>query len=386
MGRAFVTDGQWRKTLAVVRSLGEKGIEVTVGENTRLATSLFSKYATKRVVYPSPRTKPDVFIEFLINELKQNSYDILFPMEEETLLIIAKNKDRFSRLTYFLIPDYEKIEFARNKKNIIQKARELDISCPKTWFIEDIDEIEKIVGEIEYPVVIKPQVSFGSYGIKRAINEEELISKYKEVHKIYPLPLIQESIPQEGEALGVSALFNKDSELRAVFVHKRLREYPITGGPSTLRESVKNPKVQEMGLKLLKALNWVGVAMVEFKVDPRDGEPKLMEVNPRFWGSLQLAILSGVNFPCFIYRMAKEGDIKPVLDYKIGVRCRWMFPGDFLHFFSNLRRFRWTPGFFNFRTNYDILSLKDLGPTLGRVLSVYSLLSQKEMRRLLFRR
>ncbi|MCK4648637.1 ATP-grasp domain-containing protein, partial [bacterium] len=363
-----------------------KGIEVTVGENTRFATSLFSKYATKRVIYPSSRTKPDVFVEFLINELKQDPYDILFPMEEDTLLLIAKNKDRFSRLTYLLIPDCEKIEFARNKKNIIQKAQKLDIPCPKTWFIGHIGEVERIAKTIQYPVVIKPQISFGSYGIKRAINEEELISKYKEAHKIYPLPLVQESIPQEGEAFGVSALFNKDSELRAVFVHKRLREYPVTGGPSTLRESVKNPKIQELGLRLLKALNWIGVAMVEFKVDPRDGEPKLMEVNPRFWGSLQLAILSGVDFPYLIYRMVKEGDIKPVLDYKIGVRCRWMFPGDFLHFFSNLRRFRWTPGFFNFRTNYDILSPRDLGPTLGRALSVYSLLSQKEMRRLLFRR
>ena len=386
MGRAFVTDGQWRKTLAVVRSLGKKGIEVTVGENTRFATSLFSKYATKKVIYPSSRTKPDVFVEFLINELKQDPYDILFPMEEDTLLLIAKNKDRFSRLTYLLIPDCEKIEFARNKKSIIKKAQELDIPCPKTWFIGDIGEVERIAKEIQYPAVIKPQVSFGSYGIKRVRNEKELVSKYKEVHTIYPLPLIQESIPQEGEAFGVSALFNKDSELRAVFVHKRLREYPVAGGPSTLRESVKNPKVQEMGLKLLKALNWVGVAMVEFKVDPRDGEPKLMEINPRFWGSLQLAILSGVDFPYLIYRMVKEGDIEPILDYKIGVRCRWMFPGDFLHFFSNLRRFRWTPGFFNFRTNYDILSLKDPGPTLGRVLSGGSLLSQKEMRRLLFRR
>ena len=386
MGKVFVTDGQWRKTLAVVRSLGKKGIGVTVGENIRLATALFSKYAAKRVVYPSPGTKPEAFIDYLLDELKQRPYDVLFPMEEETLLLVAKNKERISKLTYLLIPDYEKIEFARNKKNIIKKAQELDIPCPKTWFIEDISEIEKIAGEIRYPVVIKPQVSFGSYGIKRAKNKEELISRYREVHRIYSFPLIQETIPQEGKAFGVSTLFNKDSELRAVFVHKRLREYPVTGGPSTLRESVKNKRVQELGVRLLKALNWVGVAMVEFKVDPRDGKPKLMEVNPRFWGSLQLAILSGVDFPYLVYRMAREGDIEPVLDYKTGVRCRWMFPGDFLAFFSNLKRFRWTPGFFNPGTNYDILSLRDPGPTLGRILSVYNLLFQKEMRRLLFRR
>jgi predicted ATP-grasp superfamily ATP-dependent carboligase len=386
MGRVFVTDGQWRKTLAVVRTLGRKGIEVSVGENTKLATSLFSKYTAKRVIYPSPRTKPDAFMEHLLQELTQTSYDVLFPMEEETLLLAAKNKEAISKLTYLLIADYQKIESARNKKYIIKKARELDIPCPKTWFIEDIDEIDDIVAQLEYPVIIKPQVSFGSYGIKKARDRKELISRYQEVHRRYPFPLIQEFIPEGGKAFGVSALFNACSKLRAVFLHQRLREYPVTGGPSTLRESIKNERVQELGVRLLEALGWVGVAMVEFKVDPRDGEPKLMEVNPRFWGSLQLAILSGVDFPYLIYRMAKEGDIKPVLDYKLGVRCRWMLPGDFLAFLSNLCRCRRTPGFCNWRTNYDILSLTDPGPILGRLLSAFSLFSQREMRKLLFKR
>jgi predicted ATP-grasp superfamily ATP-dependent carboligase len=62
--------------------------------------------------------------------------------------------------------------------------------------------------------------------------------------------------------------------------------------------------------------------MVEFKKDQRDGRFKLMEINPRFWGSLNLAIQSGVDFPYLFYDMALTGDCDVVLDYKVGVKCK----------------------------------------------------------------
>ena len=123
------------------------------------------------------------------------------------------------------------------------------------------------------------------------------------------VPLSRNTFHQGGEALGVSLLFNQNAEPRALFVHKRLREYPLSGGPSTLRESVVRPEVAELAVRLLRALNWFGLAMVEFKVDPRDGVPKLMEVNPKLWGSLSLAIASGVDFPALLYRLAMRGDV-----------------------------------------------------------------------------
>ena len=173
--------------------------------------------------------------------------------------------------------------------------------------------------------------------------------------------------PPGGEALGVSLLFNKDAEPRALFVHKRLREYPLNGGPSTLRESVLRPEAAELGVRLLRALRWYGVAMVEFKVDPRDGVPKLMEVNPKLWGSLSLAIASGVDFPALLYRLATEGDVPPVPDYRVGVRCRFLL-ADTLHFLANPGRFRLQPSFFRFgdaQTHGDIWDPRDPAPALG---------------------
>ena len=141
--------------------------------------------------------------------------------------------------------------------------------------------------------------------------KEDLLPSYRSVHERFPFPIVQEWIPDGGGIYGFSALLDEASKVKAAFVHKKLRMYPVQGGPSTLGEGVEHPGIMEMGLSLLKSLNWVGVGMAEFKVDPRDGIPKLMEVNPRFWGSLQLAIASGVDFPYLMLRMAKRESFDP---------------------------------------------------------------------------
>jgi predicted ATP-grasp superfamily ATP-dependent carboligase len=127
--------------------------------------------------------------------------------------------------------------------------------------------------------------------------------------------------------------------------------------------------------------------MVEFKVDPRDNEPKLMELNPRFWGSLALAIQAGVDFPYLLYKMAMGEAFEPIVEYEVGVRCRWLLPGDILHFLTNPQRFHLEPSFFRFRgIADDILSLDDPMPALGSFLTLFSLLWDKDLRRFLKRR
>ncbi|HTZ18146.1 MAG TPA: ATP-grasp domain-containing protein, partial [Dissulfurispiraceae bacterium] len=174
-------------------------------------------------------------------------------------------------------------------------------------------------------------------------------------------------------------------EIRASFVYKRLRSYPVAGGPSTLRVSVKRDDLADIAGHLMKSLAWTGIAHAEFKIDRRDGRPKLLEVNPRFWGSLSLAIESGVDFPFLLYKMAMQGDVDPVHEYCSGVMTRWLIPGDIMHFMRNPERFRLQPGFFDFSAKDDIISVSDPLPTLGRVLSVFTLFSDREMRELIRR-
>jgi predicted ATP-grasp superfamily ATP-dependent carboligase len=389
MGRVLVTDGHWRKTLALVRSLGRKGIDVTAGERTFLNTSFFSKYCSRRIVYPSPRRYPDQFIDFITKEIKVNHYECLYPMEEETLLLLAQHRSEISRYTYLLIPDSQKIEFVRDKGNLLRFAEAHGIPTPKTFYEPPSSALPPWGGGEGEGYVIKPRISSGSFGIAYVREREDLIPLYQKVHAQYPFPLVQEWIPDGAGTFGVSALFDEGADVKAAFIHKKLRMYPVQGGPSTLREGVEHLQIMELGLSLLKSLSWTGVAMAEFKVDPRDGIPKLMEVNPRFWGSLHLAIISGVDFPYLIFKMARGESFDPVLSYTMGKRCRWLLFGDILHFLSNPHRFHLDPSFFRFfdpDTSYDIISQEDPLPILGAMATFFTFLYDPEMKRFLERR
>jgi len=388
MDRVLITDGHWRKTLAATRALGEKGIAVTVGETSIFATSLFSKYCARRLVYPSPKRNPDEFITAIIAELTRFKYKAILPMEETTMLVLSQHKEKIEKYTNLPILNYAMLNLARNKARIIKHAQSIGIPCPKTYFIEHIKEVEQVSSSLPYPVIIKPQISSGSFGIKRVDSKEKLMTNYLQIHSKFPYPIIQEYIP-DGGAFGVSLLFNRRSQLRAIFTHKRLREYPVKGGPSTLRKGIRRYDIEDLALELMKSLLWYGVAMVEFRIDKRDDIPKLMEINPRFWGSLQLAISSGVNFPYLLYEIACKGDTEGVFEYKTGTQCRWLLFGDILHFLSNQKRFSLEPGFFKFfdkNTSYDICSTSDIKPILGRMLSGITLLYDPDMKKFLKKR
>ncbi|UCD33216.1 MAG: ATP-grasp domain-containing protein [Desulfobacterales bacterium] len=379
----FLTDGHWRKTLATVRALGIMGVRVTVGESTRLATAAFSKYCHRRVVYPSPLFKASEFINFVKSEMVRRSYQMLLPMEDETVTLLSKYRSEFSQWTYLPVPSQQKLRFAQNKANVLKLAEKSGIPIPKTWYIHDISMLNDLKDELPYPVVIKPKNSAGAVGVFYPKNSKELMKQYLTLHRRFPYPLIQEQIPSHGAGYGASLLMDEAGRIKASFVHKRLREYPNTGGASTLRVSVRHDEILDMASTLLKTLDWFGVAMVEFKMDPRDRTPKLMEINPRFWGSLFLAVTAGVNFPYLLYRMSRGEKFTPVEHYQIGKKCRWLLPGDILHFIHHPKKGDLLPGFFNFwekHTAYDILSAKDPLPVLARILTPLTFLYDKDMK------
>lgn len=376
--KVFVTDAQMRSSLAVIRSLGKQGLEVTGGEETQFTTGFFSKYCKHNVVYPSPKKRQDQFLKYMVELVKDNEYDVIFPMTDDTVVPIVEHKKEFSKHTIVPFPDYNVLMNAIDKTKTLRIAMRNNIPCPKTHFMNELSDLNDIKDDLVYPIIIKPAKGFGARGVELCKSYEELKLKSREVYVVHGPLLVQEYIPH-GNEIGVYALFNFDSQPRAVAVQRRIRSYPISGGPSTLRESIRYPELVEIAFDLLKILKWQGVAMVEFRVDPRDNIPKLMEINPRFWGSLQLSILSGVDFPYLLYQLVTKGDIKPVMDYKEGVKCRWMLPGDILWFLSAPNKVGNLREFCRFRTNYDILSLEDPGPTFGFMFAVARYMFDKEM-------
>lgn len=322
----IVTNASGAKALIVTRSLGRNEIDVITTDCERFSAAFFSKYSKRHFLCPSPLKNPLEFINVLEKYVKNKRINVLMPINSIETLLISKYKSRFEPYINVPFADYTKMMQLHNKEQLMNIATELDLPIPKTHTIKNVNEIQNIAETIEYPVVIKLRDATSSKGIQYAYSKDEFVYNYKHLIQKYNLncssyPLIQEYIP--GNGYGVSVLFNQ-GELRALFTHKRLREYPITGGPSTLRVSVRQPEMEKIAIELLEYMNWHGLAMVEFKLDERTNKPVLIEVNPRFWGSINQAIVSGVDFPYLLYKIATEGDIKPFFNYKIGVKTRFL--------------------------------------------------------------
>ena len=337
----LVTDGNQRSTLALTRALGSRGIEVTVGESEP-SLACASRWCSRQVLYPSPLRDPAGFQEFLRAELASGRYRVCLPMTDVTTQLAACVRDRSQLPVSLPIPSTESIRRCQDKREVLLAARSLGIDIPMTYMLEDDERIEGLASRASYPAVIKSRLSRWLAGeqwvqgsVEYAATPEELIARYRASDRLIPQPLVQEKL--RGDGKGVFLLV-WNGELKAAFGHRRLREKPPSGGVSVLRESVPlDPEIVDRSFALLKALDWQGVAMVEFKTDDRDGRLKLMEVNGRFWGSLQLAIDAGMNFPLMLYRLAVGESVPPSFEYRTGVRSRWWL-GDLDNLLIRMKR------------------------------------------------
>ena len=340
----LVTDAGGNHALAVVRSLGGRGLEVIAAGGEPIAQAGFSRYCSGRARYPSPRRSLAAFQEALLGLLDERRPQLLLPMTECTLVALAPLREEIEASVVLApLPATQALAVAFDKRATLDLADRLGVRAPRTVVVHDLDELDDLREQVAYPAVIKPRRSEFVTGDGRVTaggpveycpGPDRLIDLYAAVHARAPYPLIQEFVP--GEGFGVSCLYDR-GRLRALFAHRRLRMVRPTGSGSSLRESIAPPPdMVEPARRLLEALQWHGVAMVEFKRDDRDGTAVLMEINGRFWNSLPLAVASGVDFPFLIYRLATEGSCPECLDYRVGVRGRWL-AGDLQHLAAVLR-------------------------------------------------
>ena len=365
---ALITDIDRRKSIPIIRSLGREGVRVVGISYKRFPVGSTSKFCSKYYRCPDYRKDPVEFLEWLEEICKIEKFDVFYPLEDVILSLCVQNPGYWNRYVNAVLPSAESLDNCYDKWKTIQIAHQCGISTPLTYCPNDIDEAASIASCWQGKAVIKPRKSSGSRGIVYVDNPADIVDTYQKVASFYPRPLIQEKIPNSGMGLGVFALFNKKCKLTAIFGHKRLREFPVSGGPSTLRTSYRDEQLFDQTIRLFKEIGFSGVAMAEYKLDERNNQPKLLEINPRFWGSIQLAISSGVNFPVLYHKTALGYEVVPKLDFKLGEVCRWLMPGDILHFISNPNRFDLKPSFFKFfgkNLHYDIISKKDPLPILG---------------------
>lgn len=401
MKRAFITDVHYRMGLAAVRSLGRRSIDVTALEYDTVPQEsilgFYSRYATEKRLVSSATEDQCAFIKSIIDladekkgSIKKNGSDkpVLIAVGSDSIMAVSRHSRLLEPYVDFIVPSLESIEIADNKGKLLDVAIRIGIPCPKTTTLSANETIEQLSERIKYPAVIKYRkgeaLKFKPEKRYKIIKDKNIfIEAYSEMHSIQELPLVQQYI--SGEGFGVSAVFDREGEPLEIFCHKRLREYPVTGGPSCFCESIWDEKLVEYAIRLLKELNWQGVAMVEFKGSLETGL-YLMEINPRFWGSLPLSIISGCDIPFAIYRAASGELCSDYSDciamprrcgYKQGIRMRFLLQDILsLHGYMKIKKnkksklkflVQFIAQLLNPGIKDGVLELRDLKPSLAYI-------------------
>lgn len=313
-----VTDCEYRTAASLVQALGRAGHTLVLckGNDTAVTPPAFvSRYASSCHAIDAP-TGSDAYLDALEAICRGcPEVPVLLPVGAKSIAAIAKNRARFDSFCKTLVPSESALDAANDKATVQRVAEEIGVPTPNTY-----------AGAPDaFPVIVKPRCG-EKLGLKaakryaRADSAEEFERVYAAMRRYDEAPVVQEYVA--GSGVGVCVVTDKDGNPAALLCHRRVREFPINGGPSTCCESFYDEKLVEHAVKLLRALGFVGVAMVEFRGDTQNGY-KLLEINPRVWGSFPLTNAAESSFAAVWARAAAgESFAAPDTNY---VRGRKMF-------------------------------------------------------------
>jgi predicted ATP-grasp superfamily ATP-dependent carboligase len=324
----LVTDAPANASLAVVRSLGRRGVPVGVcAFPNEFNLAAYSRWATESFTLPSPTDHADRFIDALRRLLETGKYPIVFATTERTIQLIAAARASLPSWVRIPMPDGDAIPTVLDKERTTALAARLGVPIPATWCPDNPDETAALAGSLPYPVIVKPRQTNllaagrlvkADYAVVKS--PRQLLRGWCAVDAAMPRPIIQSLV--RGRGVGINTLWRRGEPL-LWFCHRRLREIDLRGGRSTAAVSAPcDARLTDSARRMLEALQWHGVAMVEFKWDEESGAFWLLEINGRFWGSLPLALACGVDFPYYLYQLAIDETPEPPAAYPEGIVAR----------------------------------------------------------------
>lgn len=327
MKKVIITDIKYRMAISPIRELGKKGYEITaaefddISENERLG--FFSKYVSQRELLREHDFCTD------IEDICKGERPVLIAGNRRSLTQIINNSERLSQCCDFLVPTKEAINLADDKNTICQSAKKIGVPVPKTTSLTEHESIEKMADCIDFPCIIKYR-NGEAMGKKPADrykivnNKEDFINAYTKMNAIDENPIASDYIT--GHDIGVAVVMDKNHEPVSFLCYESLREYPIKGGPTCYAKTVFSRKLLEYSVKLLKEINFTGIAMLDFKGTLEN--PYFLEINPRIWGSAAITYLSKTPFfESYVKSAINESipiDVKTALpQYKLNTKMRF---------------------------------------------------------------
>ncbi|HKW98481.1 MAG TPA: ATP-grasp domain-containing protein [Bryobacteraceae bacterium] len=342
----LVLAGTVRVVVGIARCLERRGITVDVAQYRNSRERIASRAIRHVHLIPDFLKDPEKFGATLQALVESYSYDTLIPTTDESLLAILPFYDRLCRRLYPGCPEPQTVLAVLDKRLTLHAARECGILTPREYPFYSLKDLDKNRDAIDFPVIAKPADK--QTELKFAVHRYDRFALLREAFLKDPSfgrnHLLQQYCP--GFGAGVELLIWND-KVHAVFQHRRVKELPSTGGVSVLAEAQEpDPDLLRDAGALLRKLKWRGVAMVEFRYDPKTAKAVLMEVNGRYWGSLPLTLNAGVEFPYYEWQLAHGVPQVSCAAYTSGFRTLWRV-GDMMRFVSVGSRWRSGEGSFS---------------------------------------
>jgi len=309
-----------RVSLPIARSLHRHGISVDIASFQPEEPNLRSRAVREFHRLPDWRKDRAAFSEALLVLVKAKGFDLVLPAGDPSLAALAHSYEKLTPLLTVGCPRPEIAERVLDKSLTLEIAQRCEIRIPFTCTVHSSGELESVAAVMPFPVVAKP-------AIKGAAPFRALYAKsFPELHALLKRIQWNSVLLQEycaGVGVGLEILMHK-GQCIAHFQHQRLKEAPFTGGVSILAIAEEpDPELFKASLELLRALQWDGPAMVEFRVDRENHTFVLMEVNGRFWGSVSFPIAAGIDFPLYHWQL-RHGESPTVpRSYRVGSKWRW---------------------------------------------------------------
>lgn len=310
--------------LPVIRSLARGGVRPHLGWSVPDGGSLRSRYLAQDHALPCYSDTDFAWKQVLIDLMKRERFDLVIPCSDIDTLACHRHRSDLEQHGRVYCPNDEACAILFDKFRTNDLARAAGVPVPREVVVNTADEARCLSAEFGFPLVLKPRQTFdlasaaARPSVRKAYSENEFCLYLEEMLSNGPVAVQQNFI---GHGTGVELLLDRGEPL-LTFQHVRVHE-PLHGGPSSYRKSVSvSAELVEAALAILRRVKYTGVAMVEFKVNPRTGTWVFIEVNARFWGSLPLAVAAGADFPLALFRFCVDGQRRFSQRYRKGLCCR----------------------------------------------------------------
>lgn len=288
-----------RACFSVAKNLKKYGYQIEVASwfNHPIASS---KFVSAFHLLPSLELNIQKFKEGFIQLVSERKYKIVLPINDLAVEFLNRYKNELNELIPVGgINEPDVIKYAQDKFQLLNVCRELGMNVPRTTIIYSLDDFHKISDTISYPIIAKPVSSrrvmdnkIYGFTVRKFSNKENLEDFIRE--RILVIPIMLQDLVH-GFGIGFNFLA-KDGDVLAYYLHERINE-PKGGGESSYRKTVVNDSYDcvNQAKQLIKKIKWNGVGMLELKVS--NGQAYVMELNGRFWGSIELGIFAGMEIP-----------------------------------------------------------------------------------------